>query len=168
MWDAGNNPASLSREQIMNTEIKVLVYFPKQSRHAPARNGEFVATEAMPDSYIYQGRLLTMAEFNALPGEVFEQDRYSARVRVRLVPEMVQEQQSEDPEDEPEAPALTVDWAEDELSRACVKADVAAIGARLGIDFDDDTTRIEMEAEIRQFFEPVPQPEEVEEQEPES
>lgn len=122
----------------------------------------------MPDSYIYQGRLLTMAEFNALPGEVFEQDRYSARVRVRLVPEMAQEQQSEDPEDEPEAPALTVDWAEDELSRACVKADVAAIGARLGIDFDDDTTRIEMEAEIRQFFEPVPQPEEVEEQEPES
>lgn len=64
---------------------KFLLYFVKRSRFAPPSEGEFVKTAEFGGKYVYQGRLLSREEFNALNGEVFEKERYTETVRAECL-----------------------------------------------------------------------------------
>lgn len=73
----------------MNTSPRFLVFFPKQSSFLPAKVGEFVATNQFlgRELYVYQGKTLSVDEFNAMPVHVFERELYPEPVRVNVLME---------------------------------------------------------------------------------
>lgn len=84
---------SLPKEENIQIETKMqktpkfLVYFPKHSSFTPPKAGEFFASNEFlgRSLYVYEGQLLSVDEFNAIPPHVFERDYYPERVHVAVI-----------------------------------------------------------------------------------
>jgi hypothetical protein len=84
----------------MKTTLRILLFFPKFSNYSPAKEGEFVVNPNFGDRYVYEGRTLSVEEFNKLSeeGTIFERDRYSQPIRVKIVEELAKPAKPTEPE----------------------------------------------------------------------
>jgi hypothetical protein len=84
--------------------VKILLHFPKHGKYRPAKEGEFIYVPDLGERYVYEGRTLSVEEFNKLPPYIFEENRYSERPRIELVaadPEPMEVKAEAEPEPKP-------------------------------------------------------------------
>ncbi len=120
--------------------MNVLIYIVNPSRYAAARVGRFVASAQYPGKHLYDGRAMTVAEFNNLPADFFDKvDTGGQSIQIKILDGEESEIPAEVKKIAPPPPSKA------EINAAANKQAVIDLAAKHGLTLDPILTRREME-----------------------